>query len=45
MTIAILSMLVTFAWLPYYPFWGFVMLAADAFVVWALTVHGRDIAR
>jgi hypothetical protein len=43
--IAFVSVVATFAWLPYYPFWGFVMLAANAFVIWALTVHGRDIAR
>lgn len=44
-TIAFLSVLAIFAWLPYYPIWGFAMLAANAFVIWALTVHGRDIAR
>ncbi len=43
--VAFLSIVAIFAWLPYYPIWGFAMLAADAFVIWALTVHGRDIAR
>jgi hypothetical protein len=42
--IAILSILINFAWLPYYPIWGLVMIAANAFVIWALTAHGRDVA-
>lgn len=42
---AFISIVAVFAWLPYYPIWGFAMLAADAFVIWALTVHGRDITR
>lgn len=44
-TVAFISILAVFAWLPYYPIWGFAMLAANAFVIWALTVHGRDIVR
>jgi hypothetical protein len=42
--IAILSILINFAWLPYYPIWGLLMIAANAFVIWALTAHGRDVA-
>jgi hypothetical protein len=42
--IAILSILINFAWLPYYPVWGLLMIAANAFVIWALTAHGRDVA-
>jgi hypothetical protein len=42
--IAILSILINFAWLPYYPIWGLAMIAANAFVIWALTAHGRDVA-
>ena len=42
--IAILSILINFTWLPYYPIWGLVMIAANAFVIWALTAHGRDVA-
>lgn len=38
-----LSVIVNFAWLPYYPVWGLVIIALDVFVIWALTVHGRDI--
>jgi len=39
--LAVLSTLATFAWLPYYPVWGLLMIAANVFVIWALTVHGR----
>ncbi len=41
--LAILSMIVNFAWLPYYPFWSLAIITASGFVIWALTVHGRDI--
>jgi hypothetical protein len=40
--VAVLSMLVNFAWLPWYPIWGVLMIAANVFVIWALTVHGRE---
>ena len=39
-----LSMLVNFAWLPYYPVWSILMIAIAVAVIWALTVHGRDIS-
>ncbi len=41
--LAALSMLAAFAWLPYYPIWSVVIIAVAVAVVWALTVHGRDI--
>jgi hypothetical protein len=41
--VAVLSALVNFAWLPYYPVWGVIIIALDIFVIWALTAHGRDI--
>jgi len=31
-----LSMITNFAWLPYYPIWGLVVLALDIAIVWAL---------
>ena len=37
------SLLLNFAWLPYYPVWGIVVIALDVFVIWALSSHGRDI--
>ena len=40
---AIVSILLNFAWLPWYPFWSILMITAGGFVIWALTVHGRDI--
>jgi hypothetical protein len=42
--VAVISAIVNFAWLPWYPIWGIVMITVDVFVIWALTVHGRDIA-
>jgi hypothetical protein len=42
---AALSMIVNFAWLPYYPVWSMLMIALGVAVIWALTVHGRDIAQ
>lgn len=42
--IAIIASLVSFAWLPYYPVWAIILLIASITIVWALTVHGHDIA-
>jgi hypothetical protein len=33
-----LSMLANFAWVPYYPVWGIIVLALDGAVIWALTI-------
>ena len=41
--IAVISILANFAWLPWYPFWSIIMIAVGVSVIWALTVHGRDI--
>lgn len=41
---AVVSGVATFAWLPYYPLWGLVVIALDVFVIWALTAHGREVA-
>jgi len=41
--VACVSIVVNFAWLPYYPVWGLIIIALDVFVIWALTAHGRDI--
>lgn len=37
-TLAGLSMIANFMWLPYYPVWAIVLIAVDAFVIWALCV-------
>mgnify|MGYP001813153124 FL=1 len=43
--VAVLWALIAFAWLPWYPVWAIALIAVSVFVIWALTVHGRDIAR
>ena len=42
--VAAVSAIVNFVWLPYYPVWAIVTIAIDVAVIWALTVHGRDLA-
>ncbi len=37
--IAFLSALSAFAFLPYYPIWGIIIIAFDALVIWALCVQ------
>jgi len=40
---AVWAALVGFAWLPWYPIWAIIIVAASFAVMWALTAHGRDI--
>ena len=42
--VAGLSALANFMALPYYPVWSIVVIAIDVAIIWALTVHGRDLA-
>jgi hypothetical protein len=42
--IAGLWALAAFAWLPWYPIWAIILIAIAVSVIWALTVHGRDVA-
>jgi hypothetical protein len=42
-TLAVLSALANFAFLPYYPFWAMTIIAVDMFVIWALAAYGREI--
>jgi hypothetical protein len=42
--IAVGSMIAAFLWLPWYPIWAVIIIAVDLAIVWALTVHGRDLA-
>ncbi|MDM7830185.1 DUF7144 family membrane protein [Cellulomonas edaphi] len=42
--VASLSILLNFAWLPYYPWWSIIIIVLDVFVIWALTAHGREVA-
>lgn len=41
--LAVVSGIAAFAWLPYQPFWGLLMIFASISVIWALTAHGRDV--
>jgi hypothetical protein len=39
-----LSVIITnFAFIPIYPIWSIVIITLGVFVIWALSVHGRDI--
>jgi hypothetical protein len=40
--VAGLSLLVNFAFIAAYPFWSTIVIAVDVFVIFALTVHGRE---
>ena len=40
-----LSAIANFAFIPIYPVWAIVIIALDVTVIWALTVHGRDITQ
>jgi hypothetical protein len=42
--LAALSAIANFLFIPYYPFWSLLMIAVDIFVIWALSVHGREVA-
>ena len=37
-----LSMIANFAWVPYYPVWGIIVLALCGAVIWALTIDTRE---
>lgn len=41
--VAMISIILSFLWLPYYPTWSVLIIAFDFVVIWALTFHGRDI--
>jgi hypothetical protein len=43
-TLAVLSAISSFLFIPYYPFWSILVIAADIFVIWALAAHGRVLA-
>ena len=42
-TLAVLSAIANFLWLPYYPFWSLLIIAVDVFVIWAIAAHGREV--
>jgi hypothetical protein len=39
--IVAVSTIANFAWVPYYPVWGIIVLALDGAVIWALSVDPR----
>jgi hypothetical protein len=41
--VAVISAIVNFAWMPWYPVRSIAMIAIAITVIWALTAHGRDI--
>jgi hypothetical protein len=42
--LAALSAIANFLFIPRYPFWSLLMVALDIFLIWALAVHGREVA-
>jgi hypothetical protein len=40
-TLASLSALANFFFLPFYPFWAIMIITLDFFVIWALAAHGK----
>ncbi len=42
--LAVLSGIANFLFMPYYPFWSMLILTLDVFVIWALAVHGLELA-
>jgi hypothetical protein len=43
-TIASLSALTNFFFIPFYPFWALTVITLDLFVIWALAAHGKALA-
>jgi hypothetical protein len=48
-TVAVLmasvSIIANFMWMPYYPLWSLTLITFNAFVIWAVTAHGRDMLK
>ena len=42
--IAFISAIANFAWLPYSPVWSIIVITLDVLVIYALMVHGRELA-
>ena len=43
-TIALLTILANFAFIPYYPVWSLLIIGLNVFVIWALCIYNRDVA-
>jgi hypothetical protein len=42
---ALVSGIAAFAWLPWYPVWAIAIIVVSVAVIWALTMHGREVDR
>jgi hypothetical protein len=40
--LALISAIVTFGFIPYYPLWALIIIALDVAVIWAVAAYGRD---
>jgi hypothetical protein len=43
-TLAILSAIANFTFIPHYPFWSLLMIALDVLIIWALAVNRYQVA-
>ena len=43
--LSVVAGVVAFAWMPWFPVWAAMLIAISVTVVWALTIHGRDITK
>lgn len=41
--VASISILANFVWMPYYPLWSIIIISLGIAVIWALSLHGRDV--
>src|ERR671911_552408 len=42
-TLAVLSAIANFLFIPYYPFWSLLIITLNIFVIWAVAAHGGDL--
>jgi hypothetical protein len=42
-TVAVLSAISNFLFIPYYPFWSLTIITIDIFVIWAIAAHGGEL--
>ena len=43
LTLAVLSALANFLFIPYSPFWSLLLITLDIFVIWAVAAHGGEL--
>ena len=41
--VASTGIVANFLWIPYYPLWSMTLIAFNVVVIWAVTMHGRDV--